>query len=166
MKRKPQIEVSFFSIHYYKSAFDMRIQPLMKRHVFFNDVVDGSDDDPRTFCLCDFTQRQAEEFIKTFEEVENRSLTMEEMKDTFHDWASEVKRLFYKLSDTEPVPVEHTKWADTIMDLAGWVTDLALYIERTESDNSMAERWMMKHAVNHYYKALDLLREKCGNEIC
>ena len=103
-----------------------------------------------------------EAFIKAFEESENGSFSLEEMKVTFKDWAADVKRLFFKLSETEPAPAERIKWAEAILDLAGWVTDLTLFIERAERNNGFGEHWMIKHAIIRYYQSLNLLREKCN----
>jgi hypothetical protein len=105
---------------------------------------------------------KAEAFIKAFEESENGSLSLEEMKVTFKDWAADVKRLFFKLSETEPAPAERIKWAEAILDLAGWVTDLTLFMERAERNNGFGEHWMIKHAIIRYYQSLNLLRETCN----
>ena len=102
---------------------------------------------------------KAEAFIKAFKESENGSLSLEEMKVTFKDWAADVKRLFFKLSEREPAPAERIKWAEAILDLAGWVTDLTLFIERAERNNGCGEHWMIKHAIGRYYQALNQLRE-------
>ena len=104
---------------------------------------------------------KAEEFIKAFEEVENRTLTMEEMKGAFTEWASEVKELYFKLSDADPAPAERIKWAEAILELAGWVTDLALLMEKTGNSSDAGEHWMMKQTIRRYYHSLNQLREKC-----
>ena len=105
---------------------------------------------------------KAEAFIKAFKESENGSLSLEEMKVTFKDWAADVKRLFFKLSETEPAPAERIKWAEAILDLAGWVTDLTLFMERAERNNGFGEHWMIKHAISRYYQSLNQLRETCN----
>jgi len=73
-----------------------------------------------------------------------------------------VKRLFFKLSDVDPAPAERMKWAEAILELAGWVTDLALFIEKAEPGNGRGEQWMVKHAIGRYYRSLEQLREKCA----
>ena len=104
---------------------------------------------------------KAEAFIKAFEETENRSLPMEEMKASYKNWAADVKRLFFKLSEADPAPAERIKWAEAILELAGWVTDLALFIERAENGNDTGEHWMIRYTISRYYLALNQLREKC-----
>ena len=101
---------------------------------------------------------KAEAFIKAFEETENRSLTVKEMKAEFKDWALDVRGLFFKLANADPAPVERIKWAEAILDLAGWVTDLALFIEREETGSGLGEHWMVKHAISEYYHSLEQLR--------
>ena len=104
---------------------------------------------------------KAEAFLKAFEETENGSLSMRELKTEFHDWAGDVRQLFFKLSDADPVPAERIRWAEAILELAGWVTDLALLTERAESGFGMREHWMMRHIIKRYYQSLNQLREKC-----
>ena len=105
---------------------------------------------------------KAEAFIKAFEETENRALSVKEMKATFKDWAADVKRLFFKLSDADLAPAERTEWAETILELAGWVTDLALFMDSAERGSALGEHWMVKHAIGRYYQSLEQLREKCA----
>ena len=102
---------------------------------------------------------KAEAFIKAFEEVENGGLSMKAMKVEFRGWAADVKRLFFKLSDADPAPAERIKWAEAILELAGWVTDLALFIERKDTGEGTGERWMVKHAISRYYRSLEQLRD-------
>ena len=87
---------------------------------------------------------------------------MKEMKASFRDWAADVKRLFFKLSDADPAPAERIKWAEAILELAGWVTDLALFMEEAGTDGGLGEHWMIKHAIGRYYQSLEQLREKCA----
>ena len=100
---------------------------------------------------------KAETFIRDFEEVENRTFSVETMKERYGSWIREVKEAYFKLTDTDPAPAERIRWAEAILDLAGWVTDMALFLEK-ENGNAPGETWMVKHAISRYRKSLDTLR--------
>ena len=104
---------------------------------------------------------KAEGFIRDFEEVENGSFSLEEMKVRYNRWIREVKEAYFKLTDTDPAPVERIRWAEAILDLAGWVTDMALLLERREAGTPagvQGETWMIRHAVSRYRRSLEELR--------
>ncbi|MBO7709816.1 MAG: hypothetical protein J6S83_05075, partial [Lachnospiraceae bacterium] len=96
-------------------------------------------------------------FIRDFEEVENRVLTLDSMKEGYGTWIRDVKKAFFRLSDTDPAPVERIRWAEAILELAGWVTDMALFLEQTGTGNAAGETWMVRQAVRRYRKALEVL---------
>lgn len=93
----------------------------------------------------------------TFEEVGNRTFSLEEMKAGYSGWIREVKEAYFKLSDADPAPAERIRWAEAILDLAGWVTDMALFLEKKNTSDDPGEQWMVKHAVGRYRQALDQL---------
>ena len=100
---------------------------------------------------------KAEVFIRDFEEVGNRTFSLEEMKAGYSGWIREVKEAYFKLSDANPAPAERIRWAEAILDLAGWVTDMALFLEKKNTSDDPGEHWMVKHAVGRYRQALDQL---------
>ena len=104
---------------------------------------------------------KAEAFIRDFEEVENRSFSLEEMKERYGSWIKEVKKAYFRLTDADPAPVERIKWAEAILDLAGWVTDMALFLEQEDSGNAAGETWMVKQAIRRYRAALEHLFRIC-----
>ena len=101
---------------------------------------------------------KAEAFIRDFEEVENGTISLEEMKKNHNDWIREVKTAYFKLTDTDPAPVERIRWAEAILDLAGWVTDMALFLEWEEAGNKPGETWMAKQAISRYRRSMEELR--------
>ena len=125
-------------------------------------------DTPEEEIICEYQKlaalltSKAEIFIKAYEETENRTMSVKEMKEKFRDWTADVKRLFFKLSDADPAPAERIKWAESILELAGWVTDLAILLEEAGTDGGLGEHWMIKHAIGRYYQSLEQLREKCA----
>ena len=101
---------------------------------------------------------KAEMFIKAFEEMQNQRVCIGEMKMNFKEWAVEVKRLFYRLSEADSVPADRIKWSEAVLEMAGWVADIALFVERNEMGTLMGETWMVKEAIKRYYQALEDLR--------
>ena len=53
--------------------------------------------------------------------------------------------------------MERIKWAEAILELAGWVTDMALFLEKKTTLNGAGELWMAKHAIRRYRQALEQL---------
>ena len=98
---------------------------------------------------------KAEAFIRDFEEMEDRSLSPEEMRGNYDSWIREVKETYFKLSDTDPTPVERIRWAEAILHMAGWVTDMALFLEKKSTSDEAGERWMVRHAIKRYRLALE-----------
>ena len=96
-------------------------------------------------------------FIRDYEEVENNVLSLKEMKERYGSWVRDVKTAFFKLSDTDPAPVERIRWAEAILELAGWVTDMALFLEKKSSSDGAGEVWMAKHAIRRYRQAMEQL---------
>ena len=110
--------------------------------------------------LAGLLTRKAEAFIRDFEEVENRTISLNAMKDRYGSWIRDVKAAYFKLSDADPAPVSRIRWAETILELAGWVTDMALLLERKESDDAAGaagETWMIRQAVRRYRLSLEKL---------
>ena len=107
--------------------------------------------------LAGLLMAKAEAFIRDFEEVENRVLTLDSMREGYGTWIRDVKKAFFRLSDTDPAPVERIRWAEAILELAGWVTDMALFLEQTGTGNAAGETWMVRQAVRRYRKALEVL---------
>ena len=101
---------------------------------------------------------KAEAFIRDFEEVENNTFSLEELKKDYGGWIRDVKVAYYKLTDTDPAPVERIRWAEAILDLAGWVTDMALFLEKDEEGDAPGETWMIKHAISRYRRSLENLQ--------
>lgn len=101
---------------------------------------------------------QAEAFIRDFEEVENNTFSLEEMQRNYGAWIREVKTAYFKLTDTDPAPVKRIRWAEDILDLAGWVTDMALLLEKEEVGDKVGETWMVRQSISRYRWSMEELR--------
>lgn len=104
----------------------------------------------------------AEPFIKDLEEVENGNLSFLTVKTANHGWIQEVKQLFFKLTDADPAPVRVHDWAEAVLELAGWVVDMAIVLENTENWDKDVEKWLLKEMISRYQKSVDSI---CGIDV-
>ncbi len=101
---------------------------------------------------------KAEEFRMALNEVENDVLQFEDVQKEFHIWTKEVRALYFKLTGVPPAPVTSSKWSEAVMDLAGWIVDMAIILEDYGSQRKIEDdRWMMKQTLRRYEKSLDEL---------
>ena len=104
---------------------------------------------------------QAERFAYDLQEVRNRMITIKQMREEYGDWAGSVKSLYLRLSDEEAAPDDLYEWAEAILDLAGWVADIAILFEGSRSTPkalSDNEQWLIDHSIRRYYEAVEKLR--------
>jgi hypothetical protein len=106
----------------------------------------------------------AETFIRGLQEAENGMTALEDLKERFGPWAGKVRTMYIRLSDAGRPPLDLYEWTEGICDLAGWVLDLSLYLEK-ESLEEERDRWLIRNALRHYYESLEALaglEEKAG----
>ncbi len=71
-------------------------------------------------------------------------------------WVQEVKRLFFKLSEVEVAPDSAHDWAEAVLEMAGWIVDMAIGLEH--AGDSGGDWWMIEQLINRYQKAMEKLR--------
>ena len=96
----------------------------------------------------------AESFIKDMEEVENGNLSIITVKTANQGWVQEVRQLYYKLTEAEPAPVRVHDWVETILEMAGWVVDLAVFMENDIEHQTERTSWLMKQSICRYQLSL------------
>ncbi len=99
----------------------------------------------------------AESFIKDLEEAENGTISISTVMTANREWIREVKQLFFKLTSAEVSPIEFYNWAESILETAGWVVDMAVLLEDPEDPVSFSRQWQIKNAVKQYHLALERL---------
>ena len=102
---------------------------------------------------------QAEHFIKAFEEVQNQTLSYASLKERFEGWIWDVRKIYYRLTDAQAPPREYLQNAEIILQLAGWVTDMSLFLADTDSLQAPGEEWMIKSLIARYHQALKKLQK-------
>ena len=104
---------------------------------------------------------KAQKFVYDLQEVRNRALSIREMRAAYGEWIDRVKGLYLRLSDQDAAPDELYDWAEAILDLAGWVADLAILFGGMEADGTECgenEMWLIDHSIRRYYEAIEKMR--------
>ena len=103
----------------------------------------------------------AEKFVLDLQEVRNRTTDLQTMRQKYGYWIETVNMSYIALSEGDISPGGLSAWTDEIMNLAGWVLDLLILINR-ETDGAKygdQEEWLMKHAVRKYHESMEKLKE-------
>ena len=103
---------------------------------------------------------EAERFIYDLQEVRNRTVSIEQMRGAYGEWIGRVKGLYIRLSEEEAAPDDLYDWAEAILDLAGWVADLAILFEGNRGGGTglrANERWLIDYSIRRYYAAVEKL---------
>ena len=106
----------------------------------------------------------AETFIRDLQEAENGLVSLKDLKERCGPWAGKFRAMYIRLSDAERPPRDLYEWTEGIIDLAGWVLDLSLYMEKDRLEEER-DRWLIRNALRHYYESMDVLaalEEKAG----
>ena len=102
---------------------------------------------------------KAETFIKEFEEVGNGTISLDLMKERFGVWIRDVKNAYFYLSDAEPVPAKWNDWSEAVLEMAGWVVDMALFLDAAKDQGVPGEKWMIQNAISRYRQSMEDLKE-------
>ena len=101
---------------------------------------------------------RAEQFITDLRGWQNGELLLSDLRDRYGSWRRSVFDLFIRITDTPVPPPELREWSDAVIDLAGWVLDLALVTEPDSGYDASASSWLLNHAVTRYYESLERIR--------
>lgn len=109
---------------------------------------------------------KAEAYIVDLQEVANRLLNLREMQERYRTWSLEVRKLYLKLTDGDIAPEDLHDWSEEILNLAGWVLDLGLWLEKKQGKGEIGENelWLIKRTVSEYYESLEKIRKITWNE--
>ena len=50
-------------------------------------------------------------------------------------------------------------WAEAILDLAGWVVDMAVALDTIDEDDTTGKQWLMRNSIGRYQQATERLRK-------
>ena len=100
---------------------------------------------------------KAEEFRAALNEVENGLLAFDIVQREYRDWIRQVRMLYFKLSDVPVAPLSSSRWSEAVLDLAGWVVDLAVLLEQKRNREDPGARWILRQTLRRYEQALETL---------
>ena len=101
---------------------------------------------------------QAEEFIAGLHTWKNGEITLSDLRARYRDWYRDVHRKYIELTDIPVPPEELSEWCDAVLDLAGWVLDLAIPLDEKAEYDEKGTSWLLTHAAEKYYESLERLR--------
>ncbi len=99
----------------------------------------------------------AEQFIYDLQEVNNNVLKLSDIYERYGSWTKDVIRKYIELSDTDIAPDDLKEWSDGVLDLAGWVVDIAVILNKACDRNYIeeSEKWLIKHSIEKYHNSLE-----------
>lgn len=106
----------------------------------------------------------AEAFIEGLHAMENGELLLTELKERVREWTKKVLRAYIACSDVPAAEEELRAWGNAVFELADWAMDLSLPLSEEASYDETAVRWLLQHAAERYYAAIQTVRiaeEKC-----
>ncbi len=100
----------------------------------------------------------AETYITCIREVYNRTKTIEEAQREYLPWMKEIYELYNRLTDIPIAPDDIHEWTENVLQLSGWVIDMALILQNFSNNIDYDERnqWLFQNAVKNYYDCLEL----------
>lgn len=102
-----------------------------------------------------------EQFCTDLEEVCNKTISLQNVSDTYGEWVKKVTEKYLIVTDCDIPPIQLQKWSDKILDLAGWVLDMAVLLRGKNNSKEMTERemWLLKNSVGRYYDCMEELKK-------
>lgn len=99
-----------------------------------------------------------ESFIPTLQEMENHQLSLQEVQHMASIWIKDARQGYVDLSGAQVPPEEYVRWHAMVLDLAGYITDTALFFEHAVS-KGMDDGfwWLICQNRQHYYEMLESL---------
>lgn len=102
----------------------------------------------------------AEQFIVDMQEVLNKTITIEEMQIKYGSWIRTVEEQYLQLSELDIAPDDLHGWSEEIINLAGWILDLA-YLLKNEKYGGVIQdrdRWLIQNSIKHYNQSMENLK--------
>ena len=102
----------------------------------------------------------AEQFIYDLREAENGTETFTGLQERYSGWITEVRKGYLGLSEIPIPPLGLEEWTLAVMDLAGWILDISIHLEKRGEKLSKADdTWLIKNAIRHYHESVNRIKE-------
>ena len=95
-----------------------------------------------------------EMFVRDITEVYNRTMGIEAFREAYSGWTKKVKNDYIRLSDMSSPPDEIYDLSEKVMELAGWLVDLGIYVEG-DKELKAIDHWVIKNAIRRYHESID-----------
>lgn len=93
-------------------------------------------------------------FVRDITEVYNKTMDMENFRCAYSTWINKVKKDYIELSDMSSPPDEIYDYSEKIMELAGWLVDLGIYVEG-DKELKPIDHLAIKNAVRRYHESIE-----------
>lgn len=101
-----------------------------------------------------------EAFIYSMNELLNRTVSFSQVKKQYETWLRQVKKQYIKMTDLPIAPDDLHSWSEEILDLAGWIVDMAILLEKPMEENvfDANSRYLIQMSVKRYHQSLENLK--------
>ena len=95
-----------------------------------------------------------EMFIRDITEVYNRTMDIETFRNAYSSWIKKVKKDYIEISDMSSPPDTIYDYSEKIMELAGWLVDLGIYVDG-DKELKPIDHWVIKNAIRRYHESIE-----------
>ena len=95
-----------------------------------------------------------EMFVRDITEVYNKTMDINTFRDAYKVWIRKVKKDYIKLTDMSSPPDEIYDYSENVLELAGWLVDLGIYIDG-DKELKHIDHWAIKNAVRRYHESIE-----------
>ena len=97
-----------------------------------------------------------EMFVRDITEVYNKTMDMSAFRNAYVTWVKKIKKDYIKLSDMSSPPDEIYDYSEKVLELAGWLVDLGIYVEG-DKELEPIDHWVIKNAVRRYHESIGII---------
>lgn len=95
-----------------------------------------------------------EMFVRDITEVYNRTMDIETFRNAYSSWIKKVKKDYIEISDMSSPPDMIYDYSEKIMELAGWLVDLGIYVDG-DKELKPIDHWVIKNAIRRYHESIE-----------
>jgi len=95
-------------------------------------------------------------FVRDITEVYNKTMDISAFRNAYVTWVKKIKKDYIKLSDMSSPPDEIYDYSEKVLELAGWLVDLGIYVEG-DKELEPIDHWVIKNAVRRYHESIGII---------
>lgn len=97
-----------------------------------------------------------EMFVRDITEVYNKTIAIETFREAYKVWIKKVRNDYIRLTDMSSPPDEIYDFSERILELAGWLVDLGIYVDG-DKELRPIDHWVIKNAVRRYHESIEII---------